>query len=128
MARYAFQLRIRAGMEAEYDRLHQAVWPELLHDLSAAGVSEYSIFRRAQELFLYLHVDSFEAFLERMSVSDANSRWQAMMKPMFEPVPSLQAGEAFAMMDEVFYMPGDTYPASPSHPDQKNTDVHRNPS
>lgn len=106
MARYAFQLQIRAGREAEYDRLHKAVWPDLLHDLSAAGVREYSIFRRGQQLFLYLHVDSFEAFLERMSLSDANARWQTMMESIFEPVSDLQPGEVFAMLHEVFYMPG----------------------
>lgn len=106
MPRYAFQLRIRPGCEAEYDRRHIAVWPELLKDLADAGVQEYSIFRRGQQLFLYMHVDSFDAFLQRMSASDANTRWQAMMADIFEPVPDLAPGEQFAMMPEVFYMPG----------------------
>ncbi|MGI4756148.1 MAG: L-rhamnose mutarotase [Janthinobacterium lividum] len=107
MARYAFQLRIGSGMEAEYDRRHLAVWDDLLRDLSAAGVREYSIFRRGQQIFLYLHVDSFDAFLERMRSSDANARWQAMMAPLFEPVPDLRQDEQVAMMQEVFYMQGD---------------------
>lgn len=106
MPRYAYQLRIREGCEAEYDRRHIAVWPDLLRDLADAGVREYSIFRRGQQLFLYLHCDSLEAFLQRMTTSDANARWQAMMADVFEPVPDLAAGEQFAMMPEVFYMPG----------------------
>lgn len=93
-------------MEAEYDRVHKAVWPELLADLTAAGVCEYSIFRRNQQLFLYLHVDDFAAYQQRMTASEANARWQAMMAPIFEPVPDLRAGESLAMMEEVFYMAG----------------------
>ncbi|SDF33253.1 L-rhamnose mutarotase [Terriglobus roseus] len=106
MPRYAYQLRIREGCEDEYDRRHVAVWPELLKDLADAGVHEYSIFRRDQQLFLYLHVDSFDAFLARMATSEANKRWQAMMADIFEPVPDLAPGERYAMMPEVFYMPG----------------------
>ncbi len=93
-------------MEAEYDRLHVAVWPDLLSDLAAAGVTEYSIFRRGQQLFLYLHVDNFDLYQQRMSSSDANARWQKMMAPIFEPVPDLRDGEELAMMEEVFYMQG----------------------
>ena len=106
MQRIAFQLRIRAGSEAAYDEAHREVWPELLAELSAAGVREYSIFRRSQELVLYLLVPDFEEFLNRMSESEVDRRWQQAMTPLFEPVPSLAPGERFAMMQEVFYMPG----------------------
>jgi L-rhamnose mutarotase len=106
MQRVAFQLRIKPGMEAEYDRAHQAVWPELLHELGGFGVSEYSIFRRGQELFLYMHVPDFDRLLEQMAASDVNLRWQREMAPLFESVPGLQPGEPFAMMREVFYMAG----------------------
>ncbi len=48
-----------------------------------------------------------------MAASAVDQRWQATMAPLFEPVPSLQPGERFAMMQEVFYMEGDE-PASSS--------------
>ncbi len=106
MQRIGFQLRIKAGMEAEYDRAHEAVWPELLREMEGFGVREYSIFRRGQELFLYLRVADFDRLLEQLAASEVNLKWQAEMAPLFEPVPGLQAGETFAMMREVFYMPG----------------------
>ena len=106
MQRIAYQLRIRAGREAEYDESHRHVWPELLAELTAAGVREYSIFRRGQELVLYLHVPDFEEFVRRMAGSEVNARWQSLMAPIFEPVLSLAPGERFAMMQEVFYMAG----------------------
>ena len=106
MQRVAFQLRIRSGREAEYDETHRHVWPELLAELSDAGVREYSIFRRGQELVLYMLVPDFDLFLARMANSEVDRRWQEFMAPIFEPVPSLAPGERLARMQEVFYMPG----------------------
>jgi L-rhamnose mutarotase len=107
MQRVAFQLRIRQGMEAEYDRAHESVWPELLRELEDFGVREYSIFRRGQQLFLYLRVPSFERLMEQLGASEVNGRWQRAMSHLFEPVPGLGPDEPFAMMQEVFYMAGE---------------------
>ncbi len=107
MQRIAFQLRVKPGSEQAYDEAHRHVWPELLAELQACGVREYSIFRRRCDLFLYMLVPDFHAFLSHLSQSDVNRRWQQTMEPLFEKVPSLQEGETFAMMDEVFYMQGE---------------------
>ena len=57
MQRVAFLLRLRPGTEEAYDEAHAAVWPEMLALLKRAGISEYSIFRRDQLLFLTMHVE-----------------------------------------------------------------------
>ncbi len=106
MQRRAFQLRIREGRIAEYDEAHRHVWPELIAELESFGVTDYSIFRRGQELFLYLRVPDFDDLLRRLAASDVNHRWQEQMAPIFEPVPSLKPGETLATMEEVFFMPG----------------------
>ena len=41
--RHAFKMYLNPGMEAEYIRRHDAIWPELSALLRAAGVSNYSI-------------------------------------------------------------------------------------
>jgi L-rhamnose mutarotase len=104
MQRVAFQLRIREGCEQAYDDAHRRVWPELIAELRAAGVSEYSIFRRNQELVLYMKVSSFDSFLTYVDNSDVDKRWQQNMANLFVQVPSLRLGERFAMMEEVFHM------------------------
>ncbi len=104
LPRAAFQLRIRAGREAEYDEAHRHVFPELLAKLHEAGIRNYSIFRREQQLFLYMQVADFQAAQALLRDDPANLRWQAKMAELFEPVPGLQPGEGFAMMQEVFYM------------------------
>jgi L-rhamnose mutarotase len=104
--RIAFQLRIKADRIDEYDQAHRRVWPELLAELEDFGVTDYSIFRRGQQLFLYMHVPDFVVLTERLAASDVNCRWQHSMAPLFEPVPDLEPGETLATMREVFFMQG----------------------
>jgi len=40
----AFKMFLKPGFEAEYERRHAALWPELKKLLSDAGVYDYSIF------------------------------------------------------------------------------------
>ena len=104
MRRYAFKLRIKSDAIAEYDREHKQVWPELLSKLKEVGISDYSIFRRDQDLFLCLRVDDFERAWDELDRDPVNQQWQAKMSRLFEPVPDKLPGERFAMMQEVFHL------------------------
>jgi L-rhamnose mutarotase len=105
MQRIAFLLRLRAGTEAAYDAAHANVWPEMLALLKRSGISEYSIFRRDQLLFLTMHVEDFEQTWARIEADPINTRWQQAMAPYFAPLDPLRPGERFPMMQEIFYMP-----------------------
>jgi L-rhamnose mutarotase len=102
MPRVAFQLRIRAGKERQYDEAHKNVWPALLARLKSVGISDYSIFRRDQNLVLVMQVDDFDAAWKALDEDPTNLKWQKEMAPLFEPVPGVRPGERFAMMKEVF--------------------------
>lgn len=41
--RYAFRMKLNPGMEAEYRRRHDEIWPQLVDLLHDAGMSDYSI-------------------------------------------------------------------------------------
>jgi L-rhamnose mutarotase len=43
MQKYAFKMRLNPGMEAEYKRRHDEIWPELTDLLKDAGIADYSI-------------------------------------------------------------------------------------
>ncbi|MFW2541357.1 L-rhamnose mutarotase [Primorskyibacter sp. 2E107] len=43
MEKYAFRMRLNPGCREEYERRHDAIWPELVALLKDAGVSDYSI-------------------------------------------------------------------------------------
>jgi L-rhamnose mutarotase len=104
MRRYAFKLRIKSGAIEEYEREHKQVWPELLLKLKQVGISDYSIFRRDQDLFLCLRVDDFDRAWDELDLDPVNQQWQAKMSRLFEPVPDKLPGERFAMMQEVFHL------------------------
>jgi L-rhamnose mutarotase len=104
MPRYAFKLRIKPGAADEYEREHARVWPELLAKLKEVGISDYSIFRRDQDLFFYLRAEDFERTWDELDRDPVNQRWQGIMSRLFEPVPDKKNGERFAMMKEVFYL------------------------
>ena len=103
MERIGFTMRILDGQVEEYVRRHEAVWPELLADLRAAGARNYSIFRRGQDLFAYLEVDDFAAFTAAMGRSDANARWQAEMASLIDPLTDPATGFHTRIL-EVFHL------------------------
>ncbi|MGF9764368.1 L-rhamnose mutarotase [Microvirga sp. 0TCS3.31] len=41
--KYAFKMQLNPGMEEEYRRRHDEIWPELVRLLKEAGVEDYSI-------------------------------------------------------------------------------------
>ena len=44
MEKIAFKMQLNPGMADEYQRRHDAIWPELATALKRAGIRDYSIF------------------------------------------------------------------------------------
>lgn len=53
MQKYAFRMRLNPGMEAEYRKRHDAIWPELVALLKQAGIEDYSIHLDPQTHLLF---------------------------------------------------------------------------
>lgn len=53
MQTHAFTMQLKPGFEAEYQRRHDEIWPELSDLLHEAGVSDYSIFLDEKSLVLF---------------------------------------------------------------------------
>jgi L-rhamnose mutarotase len=104
MPKSAFRLRLKPSAIEEYEQDHKNVWPELLAKLKGVGISDYSIFRRGQDLFLVMRVADFDTAWSALENDPVNLRWQQEMAKYFEPVSDLQPGERLAVMKEVFYM------------------------
>ena len=106
MQRIAFLLRLKEGMGTAYDKAHAEVWPEMLDLLKKSGISEYSIFRRDELLFLYMHIEGdFDSIWDQIDQDPVNIRWQRAMAAYFRSDHGAGAGERFPMMTEVFYLP-----------------------
>jgi L-rhamnose mutarotase len=104
MERLMFTMRIRAGQEAEYERRHAAVWPELMADLRAAGWTNYSLFRRDSQVCAYVecHPDVATA-LAAMAGSAANDRWATWFDEVLEELVGPD-GELIRL-PEVWHLP-----------------------
>ncbi len=79
MQRIAFLMHLRPGTEAEYQRRHERVWPEMQAELKAAGCQNYSIFRDGLQLFAYLEVDDLDRYRVYLAQSAVAARWEAHM-------------------------------------------------
>ncbi|MCU0831255.1 MAG: L-rhamnose mutarotase [Rhizobiaceae bacterium] len=53
MEKFAFKMRLNPGMEDEYRKRHDAIWPELVDLLKRAGISDYSIHLDRETLILF---------------------------------------------------------------------------
>ncbi len=53
MIRNAFKMKLKPGFEAEYEKRHDEIWPDLAAELTRAGISDYSIFLDPETLTLF---------------------------------------------------------------------------
>ena len=76
MERLFFSFEIRPGTEVEYKRRHDEIWPELVAAIKAAGLANYSLFRRGTEVFGYVecHPDVATAFA-KLGPTEVSRRW-----------------------------------------------------
>jgi L-rhamnose mutarotase len=105
LKRFAFTLRLRDGAAEAYEKAHRELWPEMHDMLKDSGMSEYSIFRRDNLLFLTFKAEDFEATWSQFDNNPVNLRWQNAMAPFLEPHQALHSGERFPMMEEIFFLP-----------------------
>ena len=62
MIRKAFVMSVHEGHEAEYERRHRPIWPELETMLKEAGVHNYAIYLHPEtrQLFAYAEIEDEE--------------------------------------------------------------------
>lgn len=90
----------------EYERLHAAVWPEVLDRLSRSNMHNYSIFRYGNLLFSYLEYtgDDFEADQAAIAADPKTQEWWTYTDPLQESLPGRGEGEWWTTIPEVFHL------------------------
>jgi L-rhamnose mutarotase len=103
MQRVAFKMRLKAGAAAEYQKRHAAIWPELVAELKAAGVSSYSIFldEETATLFAVQNVADHDAVHE-LPDSLFVRKWWNYMAPLMEV--HADNSPVTSPLREVFYL------------------------
>ena len=104
MIRKAFVMSVNAGCEADYERRHAPIWPELEATLRTHGVRNYSIFLHAEtrQLFAVVEIESEERWAA-IAQTEVCRRWWAHMR---EVMPANPDGLPVSVaLREVFHLP-----------------------
>lgn len=76
MERLCFFIHLKPGVEAEYERLHREMWPEMTAALQDCGFTNYTLFRRDLLVVGYLEcVPSVVETLGAFDQTEVSERW-----------------------------------------------------
>jgi L-rhamnose mutarotase len=90
-------------MEAEYERRHAEIWPELVAALAEAGFSNYSLFRRGTEVIAYAECEpTVETALAKLESTEVNARWSAYIRSLM--TRSVDEDGRFFTVDEIWHL------------------------
>lgn len=104
LEKYAFKMQLHPGMEAEYKKRHDEIWPELVELLHEAGVSDYSIHLDPQTNILFgLLSRSIDHGMAALPDHPVMKRWWAHMADIMASNPD-NSPVAIDLVP-VFYMP-----------------------
>jgi L-rhamnose mutarotase len=103
MHRIAFKMKLHPGNEAEYQRRHETIWPELEALLKTTGIREYSIFldEETHILFGVLRTDDPQK-LDNLPGEAIMKKWWDFMKDLMDTNPD--HSPVSRPLREVFYM------------------------
>lgn len=88
MQEVAFTMKLKPGVEAEYKRRHDEIWPELSQALTEAGIRDYSIYldRSSGTLFaVQKRVDGHTT--DNLPTLPVMQKWWVYMADLMETNP-----------------------------------------
>ena len=85
MQQIAFKMQLKPGHAAEYQRRHDAIWPELASLLQESGVRDYSIFLDEETGALFAVLRRMDGHtMEALPQHPVMRRWWAHMADLME--------------------------------------------
>jgi L-rhamnose mutarotase len=102
MKRAAFKMYLKAGFEAEYEKRHNEIWPELKKLLQDMGVSDYSIFWDKETNVLFAVQKNSGVGSQNLGETEIVKRWWKHMADIMETNPD--NSPVSIELDELFYM------------------------
>lgn len=85
MERLCFFIHLRPGTEAQYERLHREMWPEMTEALVAAGLTNYTLFRRDELVVGYVEcVPNVDEAFEKFGATEVAPRWNTAFEQIID--------------------------------------------
>lgn len=103
MQRVGFKMKLFKGKEAEYKKIHDEIWPELVDLLKRTGIEDYSIFwdKETNILFGVLKITD-PALMSKLPGDPVMQKWWDGLKGIMETNPD--ASPISIPLQEVFYL------------------------
>ena len=102
--RIASKMKLLKGFEAEYQRRHDEIWPELKSLLKETDITDYSIFldKETNDLFAYFTIED-DKKLNELPGKEIMKRWWVYMKDIMET--NEDNSPVSIPLKEIFYLP-----------------------
>ena len=104
MEQIAFRMQLNPGQAGEYERRHDAIWPELVSLLKETGISDYSIFLDESDGSLFAVLRRAEGHrMDQLPANEAMRRWWAHMADIMATNPD--GSPVSVALRRVFHLP-----------------------
>lgn len=103
MQRFAFKMKLKPGCEAEYQKRHDKIWPELAELLKENGISDYSIFLDEETSSLFAVQKQSGRSSQNLGNAEIVRKWWDYMADIMETNPD--NSPVSVPLKEVFYLP-----------------------
>jgi len=93
MERLCFLMHLVPGKEDEYERRHAEIWPDMRDAVSAAGFTNYGLFRRGSTVIGYAEcVPDVATVLATIGAAEVNTRWAESFSHIIESMTDENGG------------------------------------
>lgn len=102
---FALDLKDDAGLIAEYESYHRAVWPEILASIRNSGIRSMEIYRTGNRLFMIMETDaSFDAAAKAKNdaADEKVQEWESLMWRYQQALPGALPGQKWMEMKNIF--------------------------
>jgi L-rhamnose mutarotase len=107
MKRYCFALDLKDDevSVAEYEKIHENIWPEIRETIVVAGITDMQIYRIVTRMFMIMDTEdnfSFEAKSKADAENPIVQKWENFMWTFQQALPTAKPGEKWIMMKQIF--------------------------
>ena len=92
---------------AEYEKYHEAIWPEIHQSITGSGITNMEIYRYDTRLFMIMETDDTFSFEKKGAADAANPKvqeWENLMWKYQQPLKTALKGEKWVLMNKIFQL------------------------
>lgn len=103
MERLCFFIHLKTGQEKEYERRHDEIWPDMAQAVSAAGYTNYTLFRKDLLVVGYAEcVPDVATVFALMGEAEVGARWTESFADIIDTMTGPDG--AVLQADEVWHL------------------------